>query len=267
MNSNILHIAIASLSLPLVVASASAQHFDIFLARPASGTQTVIGGADVDSLNFDDTTRVFEVELDELGGEFFALEPGVNHPNVNNPGLGIYPASATALLPGDVLSLFERQFELGGVSDDLFYWNGVLPVSFAPASADFRIDGGAPLGGTAGLGGAFDEHPFLVIDDDSLPGVYVASVYGVVNGFSPSKPIYLVMGTESLITPEFLGISQAEFDLLSDDELDEALEGVIHEASEFVISNLVPEPASIALFSIAGCFLSISRRRRIHTEK
>lgn len=261
MNSNILHTTIAALSLSLAGASASAQHFDIFLARPASGTQTVIGGADVDALSYDDTTRVFEVELEELAGEFFALEPGVNHPNTGDAGVGAYPASASALQPGDALSLFERDFELGGVTDDLFYWNGVMPVSFLPAAADFRVDGGAPLGSTAGVGGAFDDHPFLVVDDDTLPGVYLASVSGVVDGFSPSKPVYLVMGTESLITPEFLGISQTEFDLLTDDELDEALEGVIHEASAFVESSLVPEPTTAALLSIAGCFVGVFRRR------
>jgi hypothetical protein len=261
MTSRIWQLTLTVLCLSQIATAAAAQHFDVFLARPATGPQTVIGGADVDALSYDDTTRVFEVELGELAGEFFTLEPGVNHPNINDTGLVSYPATASALQLGDELSLFEREFELGGVMDDLFYWNGVLPVSFAPAAADFRIDGGAPLGSTAGAGGAFDDHPFLVVDDDTLPGVYLASVYGVVSGFSPSKPAYPVMGTESLITPEFLGISAAEFDLLTDDELDEALEGVIHEASEFVESNLVPEPASIALIAAAGCFTGVSRRR------
>lgn len=261
MNSNLLNIAIASLSLSLFATTTSAQHFDVFLARPASGMQTVIGGADVDALSYDDTTRVFEVELEELAGEFFALEPGVNHPNMNDAGLGAYPASAAALQPGDELSLFERDFEIGGVTDDLFYWNGVLPVSFVPAAADFRVDGGAPLGSMAGVGGAFDDHPFLVVDDDTQPGVYLASVFGVVNNFAPSKPVFLVMGTESLITSAFLGISQTEFDLLTDDELDEALEGVIHEASEFVESSLVPEPTTVALLSMASCCAGLNRRR------
>lgn len=260
MTSRNWQLTLTALCLSQIATAASAQHFDVFLARPATGTQTVIGGADVDSLNYDDTTRVFEVELRELAGEFFALEPGVNHPNINDAGLSSYPVSANALQSGDELSLFELEFELGGVTDDLFYWNGILPVAFTPAAADFRIDGGAPLG-TAGAGGAFDDHPFLVVDDDTLTGVYLASVHGVVNGFSPSKPAYLVMGTESLITPEFLGISAAEFDLLTDDELDEALERVIHEASEFVEANLVPEPASIALVVAAGCFSCVSRRR------
>jgi hypothetical protein len=113
----------------------------------------------------------------------------------------------------------------------------------------------------AGVGGAFDDHPFLVVDDIMQPGVYLASVFGVMNGFSPSKPVFLVMGTESLITPAFLGISQTEFDLLTDDELDEALEGVIHAGSEFAESSLVPEPTTVALLSMASCYASLIRRQ------
>ncbi len=235
----------------LVANPSLGQHFDIFLARPAAGTKTVIGGADVDALVYDDSTRVFEAELAAAAGEFFSLEPGVNHPNINDPGLAGYPASAAALQPGDTLRIVERDFQVGGMTDDLFYWNGLLPVSFAPATADFRVDGGDPLGGTSGAGGAFDEHPFLVIDDDTLPGIYLASVYGVVDSFGPSDGVFLVLGTEALITPDFLGISQEEFDLLSAEELEEALDAVIDPAVEFVEANLVPEPSSLVLAGLA----------------
>ena len=240
------------------------QHFDIFLARPAEGTKTVTGGADVDALFYDDVARVFESELGSVAGEFLSLESGVNHPDVNNPALNGYPTSAAALQPGDVLRLIERQFTVGGMSDDLFFWNGIGPVSFTPANADFRIDGGDPLGSTAGVGGAFDDHPFLVVDDDSLPGIYLASVHGVVDGFEPSDALYLVMGTESLITPAFLGLSQAEFDLLSDEELDEALDAVIDPAVDFVKSNVVvPEPWSLTLAATAsGGLLALAHVRR-----
>lgn len=232
---------------------ATAQHFDIFLARPAAGTRTVIGGADVDALAYDDTVRVFEAEMGAVAGEFLTLEPGVNHPNLDNP-YSAYPSSATGLVSGDELSLEERDFAVGGMTDDLFFWGGVGAVAFAPAAADFRIDGGSPLGSTAGAGGVFDDHPFLVVDSDSLPGIYLASVFGTVAGFEPSDPVYLVTGTEELITAEFLGISQAEFDALSDEERDEALEGVIEMAVEYVEANLVvPEPASLMLAALACC--------------
>jgi hypothetical protein len=242
---------------------AHAQHFDIFLARPAAGTKTVAGGADVDALVYDDADRVFESELGSVAGEFLSLEPGVNHPDFDNPGLAGYPASAAPLQPGDVLRLQKRDFTLDGVSADLFFWNGIGPVSFTPAAAEFRIDGGDPLGSTAGVGGAFDDHPFLVVDDDSLPGVYLASVYGIVDGFAPSDALYLVMGTEALITPDFLGISPEDFDLLSDEELEDALDAVIDSAVEYVQTHVaVPEPGSLTLMTAASCgLLAVTRMR------
>jgi hypothetical protein len=255
-------LTLSAVSLALA-ATATAQHFDIFLARPTTGTQTVVGGADVDAQLFDDVTRVFESEMSALAGEFLALEPGVNHPNLNIAPPA-YPASAAGLVSGDVLRLKELDFVVNGNLDDLFYWNGVGPVSFAPAAADFRIEAADPLTDTAGVGGAIDDHPFLFVDSDALPGIYLASVYGVVDGFDPSEPVYLVMGTIELITPAFLGISQAEFDMLTDDDIDEALEAVIKPAVEFVESNIViPEPGALLLAAMAcTCLPLIARRNR-----
>jgi hypothetical protein len=244
---------------------ASAQHFDIFLARPATGSTTVIGGADVGGQTFDDVTRIFEVELAPSGpGEYLALEPGVNHPNINDPGVVAYPASAVALQSGDILRLAQRTFTVAGNTDDLFYWDGIGAPAFTPATASFHVDGAAPLSGTAGVGGAFDEHPFLIVDSAATAGIYLASLTGTVDGFAPSEPVYLVMGTEDLITPAFLGIGQAEFDMLSDDELDEALEAVIEAGVEYVEANVVPEPAAAVIFTSAviGAALFRGARRR-----
>jgi hypothetical protein len=252
MKTRSFHISWPSLALWFLIAeTASGQHFDIFLARPATGVKTVIGRADVDGQAFDDVTRVFESELGALGGEFISLEPGVNHPNLNNP-TSAYPSSASGLQPGDVLRLKERDFSVGGAVSDLFYWNGMGEVSFAPSAADFRIDDADPLGATPGVGGAFDEHPFLVVDDDSLPGIYLASAFGVVHEFGPSDPIFIVMGTEELITAEFLGISQQELEMLTDEELEEALDAVIDPAVDYVQNNLVPEPGTIVV-AMMGC--------------
>jgi hypothetical protein len=240
---------------------ASAQHFDIFLARPATGSTTVIGAADVTGQAFDDVTRIFEVELAPSGaGEYLALEPGVNHPNINDPGVA-YPASASALQMGDILRLAERTFTVAGNTGDLFFWDGVGAAAFGPATASFHVDGGDPLAGAAGVGGAFDEHPFLIVDSGATPGIYLASLFGTIDGFAPSEPVYLVMGTEDLITPAFLGISQPEFDMLSDDELDEALEEVIEAGIAYVETNVVPEPTTAALLVGAMCGLAFIRTR------
>jgi hypothetical protein len=220
-----------------MVQPAVGQHFDIHLARPAVGTQTVIGGADVDTLTFDDSTRVFEGEMGDIGSEVVSLEPGVDHPNLNAP-VSAYPSSAAGLMPGDVLRLFERDFSVNGLTDDLFYWNGVGPVLFAPALANFHIDGGDPLPGAAGAGGVFHDHPFLVVDSEAFPGIYLASVFGVVDGFEPSDPAYIVFATG--------------------EEFEEA-----HElAAEYVYSTLVvPEPASLTVLAIACAAVLAARRR------
>jgi hypothetical protein len=183
----------------------------------------------------------------------------VNHPNFNDPGIAAYPASAAALQPGDVLRVSERSFAIAGNTDDLFFWNGIGVPAFAPATANFHVDGADPLSGAAGVGGTFDEHPFLIIDSAATAGIYLASLTGTVDGFAPSEPVYLVMGTEVLITPVFVGISQVEFDMLSDDELDEALEEVIEAGIAYVETNVVPEPTAAVL--LAGAFFGMALLR------
>jgi hypothetical protein len=224
---------------PATSEPARGQHFDILLARPATGRQTVIGGADVDAMEFDDVTRVFEGEMGDIGEEFTALEPGVEHPNRNEP-VSSYPTSAAGLVPDDVLRLSERNFSVEGIMDDLFYWNGEGPVVFVSSLADFRIDGGDPLPESAGVGGSYHDHPFLVVASDALPGIYLASAFGIVDGFDPSDPVYLVFATG--------------------EEFEEA-HGL---AAEWVQANLVPEPASLGLAAVAcGAILAVRRRRRL----
>ena len=92
---------------------------------------------------------------------------------------------------------------------------------------------------------------------------YLGSFETQVQGSAPSDPLFLGMGTEGLVTADFLGITQAEFDLLSDDELDESLEGAIELGVEYVESNVVPEPGAAAWVAIiAAAFAARQRRRR-----
>lgn len=257
-----------SLLVVFIASIASAQHdhgghFDIYLARPLAGTQTVYGGYDGDHGEAEAGHRIFGTEMgeDPSLGIYFGTRPGIN-----NPGTGGDQApGATALNPGDTVSTSEVAFEVDGATADLFFWNGLDPVAFTPATGvDFTF--GAPTS-SAGADGSFHEHPFLTLDDLDAnastfptPGVYLGAVTAAVTGLDPSDPIFLVMGTEGLITADFLGITQAEFDLLSDEEIDEELEHVIHEGVEYVEGMLVPEP-SAALLVAVGLGLVAARRR------
>ena len=117
--------------------------------------------------------------------------------------------------------------------------------------------------GTTGAGGGFDDHPeFELSAGGSLPatGIYLGAFEVEVDGFTPSEPNFLVMGTEGLITADFLGISDSDFNLLSDDDLDEELEGVIEIAVEYVESNVVPEPGAFVLVGIGVLAMALRRR-------
>lgn len=248
-----------------------AAHFDVFVGRPTSGTQTVFGGIDVDDSDVALSHRVFEAEMgeDPFDGTFVSDEPGFNHP-ADDAAL---PAGVASLMPGDEVFVAALPLTVDGITDSLFYWNGMGGVTFAPAvGVGFAIDTGNMTGsiGTAGAGGGFDDHPFFVLDDGDgmaatfpTPGIYLASFQAEVADLDPSGPLYLVMGTEGLITAEFLGIGDMEFEMLSDDELDEALEEVIEMAVVYVERNVaIPEPGSLTLLGVAVGGIGLERFRR-----
>ena len=262
---NIKQLASITLALGLTSAAmASEGHFDIYLGRPAAGTQTQLGGIDVDTGVITPGLQVFETEMgeDPFSGTFFSLEPGFNNPG----SAGTQAPGAVSFQAGDTVTVSEISVDVNGTVADLFFWDGTGSVSFAPAvGVDFTI--GNPVD-TAGPAGAFEDHPFLGLDDlDSntatfpTPGIYLSSFTASVTGFDPTDPIYLVSGTEGLITPSFLGISQAAFDLLTDEQIDEELEEVIEAAVLFVESNVVvPEPSALVI-AIAG-IAAVGMRRK-----
>lgn len=249
---------------------ATAQHFDVFVGRPAAGSQTAYGGIDVNTSAITLSQRIFEAEMgeDPFDGSFTSVEPGFNHPADD----GALPAATASLLVGDEVFVQAISLEVGNSSSNLFYWNGMAPVSFVPAvGVNFTMETGNTSGsiGTAGSGGEFDDHPILVLNDNDgvattrpATGIYLASFETRVADLAPSDPLYLIMGTEGLITAEFLGITPQEFDMLTDEQLDEALEGVIEMADEFVAQNVVPEPMSMTAVGALLIICSVSSRRR-----
>lgn len=257
----------------LVASPAEAQHFDVLPARPASGNQTVYGGIDVDTAEITLYQQVFESELgeDPFDGTFVSSDPGFNHPADDS----VLPAGAASLNNGDEIFVTGLPLTVDGLTNSLFYWNGLGSVTFAPAvGTSFVIDTGNMTGsiGTAGADGVFDDHPFFMLDDSDgmastfpTPGIYLGSFQVRVAEFDLSDPLFLVMGTEGLITADFLGITQEEFEMLSDDDLDELLEGVIELGVGFVESNVViPEPSSLVLgLMCVGVGAFVSRRQAV----
>lgn len=253
-------------------AVASEGHFDVFLGRPTSGNQTVFGGIDVDDADITLGERVFEAEMGEnpLDGTFDTDEPGFNHP-ADDAAL---PAGVASLLQGDAIAVSALSLEVDGVVAPLFYWNGVGPVSFAPAVGTiFSVLDGNPIG-QAGADGGFDDHPIFSLDDgDGLNstappvGIYLASIEASVADLASTGPLYLVLGTEGLITEGDLGLTQAELDLLTELEIDELLDGALEEVVEmgveYVEANVViPEPAAALLAAVAAVGF-INRRNGI----
>lgn len=252
----------------LTIASANAVaqdhgHFDVFVG--ISGGDTAYGGIDVDDGDITLNERVFESEMGEnvLDNIFFSDEPGFNHPEDD----AVLPAGVSSLAMGDEIFVNKLPLTVEGDTSELFFWDGVGLPSFAPAvGVDFDIVAGAGGSiGTAGAGGGFDDHPLFELSAGGsfpTPGIYLGSMQVQVNALEPSDPLFLVMGTEGLITADFLGISQMEFDMLSDDDLDEELEEVIEAAAEFVETSVIPEPGSALLLVVAGLCLSHGRVTR-----
>lgn len=219
-------------------------HFDILVARPAIGNQTLIGAALVpDDLNLE--TRIFEgdVEADNIAGNNFytGTEPGFFNAGANSPGsLGATnPPGALPLLAGESFTVHNVSFALDGVTSDLFYWDGVGDVSFVDSPADIVI---TQTGGTAGADGSIDAHPFYDIDDpasDALPagGIYVAPLTVELDGLASSDTA-LVM-------------------LVTGEEFEDSVEA----AELYLAGQLVPEPSSLMLAAATlAVGLFVSRR-------
>ena len=219
-------------------------HFDIFIARPATGDQTLVGGALVPGdLNLDE--RIFEGDLEtdvSAGNNFYTTtEPGFFNAGANSPGLlgATNPPGALALTPGESFTVNNVAFSLDAISSDLFYWDGAGAVNFVSSPAELVI---TQTDGVAGTDGSIDDHPFFDIDDlgsNDLPpgGIYLAPLQVELAGLEPSDPVLVLFVTG------------------------EEFEDSVELAEEYLAGRLIPEPSAVVLVACAMAVVGIVVRR------
>ena len=204
-------------------------HFDIFVGRPTAGSQTLIGGADLDG-DVELDARIFEGDLEPLAlgnSTYTGTEPGLMN-----------PTSAWPLLANESITLNNVAATLGDVTSDLFYWDGTGEVVFSDSAMDLLI---TQSPATADSAGNFHDHPIYDIDDPTstaLPagGIYLAPLTAQLDGLDASDTVFVLFVTG--------------------EEYEESVEL----AEAYVHGQLVPEPSSLLLAGLAICGLAIYRR-------
>jgi hypothetical protein len=233
------------------------------LAVFSTGNKVDVGFAllddmDINQVFFDPNDSVFQAVLAPLA-PFIPFDLGAPEPGWD-ANEGELPAFST--ITPMVMSLQ--------------YWNGVGPVSFAPASGVSA--GFYETSVVANAGGGFHKHFIFGLDDltaDGQPiadGVYLAQLKASVTGLEDSDPFYEVVLVDQLVTTaadpegaaEALGL--AVFDYLAAPQTTPApsfggkdfmffANGIRHAES------LVPEPSAIVLLAFAAAGAAGRRRR------
>lgn len=260
-----------------------AQHFDVFVTSQAG--ELIIGGYDDGTGTAYvpvDQMRVFEGEV--IGNNPLAPyesespgEPGFRASSqvaLNNPLLTTPSGTYTALTALTPMTFSFLPFTIGANSRNLFFWDGVGAVDFAPISANYGLDlmkaggGGWTVGidgstnivvagntiQTTSALGAVHTHLFASIDNlGAAPdqGFYLYSLQLEMTGFTTSDSLYYVYGAldPASLTPLELA----------------AFETAHGEAATWVQDNLVapvPEPSTYALMGLAAIAFPLVRRFR-----
>jgi hypothetical protein len=232
-------------------------HEDMLIQRsdPNGSNKLLTGTIDLDALETAMDVRVFEAELEFFGApqhEFSGEDPGFNALSDASP---LKPASVFAL-PGDTaLNIVIQPFSIGSYLSELYYWDALGPVSFAPAAPTTTLsiagavanDPLSPKTGTidvTGPSGTLHKHHDFILAS-AVPatapdeGVYLGQFILQMAGVNDSDPFWIVFGTEGT----------------SHDSHEAAMEWV---EATFVI----PEPASLAMVLIGAIGLMLGGRRR-----
>lgn len=276
-----LMVCLALLAFPSI--HAEEVHYDVFVT--SSGTTLVIGG-------YDDTNTVAvipEGQVRVFGGHVVGSgttgpyeseapgEPGFRastQATLNNPALTTPANTYTALSGSTALTFTFEPMSVDGQARNLFFWDGVGAVAFAPVASSVSLGlqkqgGGGWLasinGGSAGVisgntiqttgaTGSVHTHLFTSIDDAGAApaqGFYLYSLRLQMNGYASSDPLYFVFGAYDplALAPQFADFA--------------AFETAHGLAEGWVESNLVavPEPSALVL---AGLGLAAVVGARLH---
>lgn len=259
-------LALSTLALSCISAIADPiPHWDVLAALNPAGTQVVTGWYDDATNTFGGIgTRVFASDLESFGAgqPFGAEEPGFRA--VANP-----PAGSTALPGSAGLGFKIVPTTIGSKTSNLFYWDGIGPVSFTnvptghtleiskstpPASA--IADGSsAPVPGfiidTTGTDGTIHRHLDFIVDGGmpgpTVAGIYLLSMQLTMTGKQDSDPIYLVFNAGETET-----VHEAAYGWVNDNLVNPAV---------------VPEPSAGILLALSAIACTGVRRKCKRIER
>lgn len=224
-------------------------HVDGLLLINPDG-KLVTGGYDFENATVESVnTRVYEGEFDAFGS---SDEPGFNAVSNTNTSL---PAGYTTLPGSTAVSFNANAFSIGASTANLWHWDGIGAVNFAPVSSPTQLQIVESAFSSILNGSASDVAGF-VIDTTSASGFlhkHITFNLSNTDASTPDGGFYLWSLTLSVgqlsSDPAYFVHGFGEHNEIA------------HEAAvDFIQSTVVPEPSSLALLSLGG--LALMRRRR-----
>ncbi len=240
--------------------TAKAEHSDLLLL--IQGGELVTGTYDFDAGMVTSTDeRVYEGEFEfgpfDLGGGVYQYT--VDEPGFNALSSANVPAGFSAL-PGNSAVTFDIvSFDIDGTSANLWYWDGVGAVDFAPASGVTWTVSKNPLATfNATANGSNTTVPGFVINTTSADGFLHQHLDFTLEGTGASAEDaipsgFYALGMELSVNPTSEPVFFVHGVGIENEPQHEA-------AVDFFAESVVPEPASLALLLVGG--LCAMRRNR-----
>ncbi len=237
-------------TLLLTAGAAQAQHADALLVI-TPGDQLVTGLYDFGSNTLVSTdTHVLEGEFDAFGT---IDEPGFNALSSGNAQL---PAGYSTLPGSTAVDFVGKAFSIGAQTSNLWFWDATGPVVFTPVTDGtiLNVSKAPAVSFSANLDGSASDVPGFTIDTTAADGFLHKHIdFSIIDATTAAEGFYLwsfeISAGSYTSDPVYFVHGLGDHD----EELHE-------EAIEYVETNIVPEPASLAMLaSGAVCLL---RRKR-----